>query len=335
MCAATQETTMTAKQRTLPAQERRDPAMNQQTQAAPQQPPATNGGQSPGDGEFQRLLAQDSKRTVYIPLGEQDEVTLNLPVIQRYFSNPTRSGAMPSEPDIRKFIMICKQRRLNPWAGDCFLLGYDTKHGPKFSVIVAQQAILKRAEISPQFDGMESGIVVERNGEIIERPGDLTMDGEKLLGGWAAVYRKDRGKAFYQRLKLQTYQRGTQQWDSDAAGMIVKCSESGALRQAFPSDVGGLYLEQEIRAGEQAPEDTQPTPKPQSAAAQLNARLGQPKEPVKEAVVGTAAPTESQESPPEGSTEGGTEGGTATEGQQETGDENQGREEDEQAEGND
>src|SRR5688572_2077574 len=106
-------------------------------------------------------------------------------------------------------MMICRQRALNPWVGDAYLLGYETRnYGDKWSIVVAIQALLKRAEINAQFDGIESGVVVvTTGGEIIERAGDLFYDGEDLVGGWAKVYRKDRSRPFYQRLRLSTYRR--------------------------------------------------------------------------------------------------------------------------------
>ncbi len=190
----------------------------------------------------------------YTPLAEQQEITLTIRKVRDYLCVPTKSGKMPTEQDCTKYVMMCRQRGLNPWVGDCYLLGYDSEQGPKFSMVVAIQALLKRAELARgaagqgAFDGMESGVVIQREAEIIERPGDLVMEGEKLLGGWAKVYRNDRKIPFYQRLKLQTYQKGTPIWRQDGAGMIAKCASSAALREAFPSDIGGLYVAEEIEA---------------------------------------------------------------------------------------
>lgn len=236
------------------------------------QPPAT------ATADNGQKAAQGGEREIeYIPLGEQTKIKLTVNMVRQFLCVPTKLGHMPSDPDVIKYMMVCRQRNLNPWVGDCFLLGYDTKHGPKFSIVVAIQALLKRADIHPQFDGLESGVVVRRqdSGDVVERPGDLVFDGEDLLGGWALCFRKDRSKAFYQRLRLSTYRRQTQQWDNDSAGMIVKCSEAGALRQAFPSDIGGLYLEQELYEAAGASGRNQPAHEraAQTSAAQLKERL--------------------------------------------------------------
>lgn len=262
------------------------PAQTQQRQA--QQAPwdGRNQAQPPATTEQANgQKAQGGEREIeYIPLGESTKIKLTVNMVRQFLCVPTKLGHMPSDADVVKYMMVCRQRNLNPWVGDCFLLGYDTKHGPKFSIVVAIQALLKRADIHPQMDGLESGVVVRRDdsSEIVERPGDLVFDGETLVGGWALCFRKDRSRPFYQRLKLSTYRRQTQQWDNDAAGMIVKCAEAGSLRQAFPSDIGGLYLEQELyeAAGGSG---RHVEPKPQSSAAQLKERMAG-------SVVGTAPP---------------------------------------------
>ena len=71
-------------------------------------------------------------------------------------------------------------------------------------------------------------------------------EGETLLGGWAKVFRKDRGRPIYKRLKLQTFNTGRSHWAKDPAGMIVKCTEADALRTSFPTHLGGLYTQEEL-----------------------------------------------------------------------------------------
>ena len=254
--------TATRQQAQSPFQERpSQPLTNQPT-------PETN-----GNGQHKAQSAEE--RTIeYVPLGETVSIKLTVDMVRRFLCVPTKSGKLPDDAEVVKYMMVCRQRKLNPWVGDCYLLGYDTQNaGPKFSIVVAVQALFKRAEIAKEFDGIESGVVVvNAANEVIERQGDLVLRGEELVGGWALVYRKDRSKPFYQRLSLGTYNKGTPQWRSDPAGMCVKCAESGSLRQAFPSDIGGLYLEQELHDLAAAPAIEQKPASP-SAGAQLKERL--------------------------------------------------------------
>lgn len=253
------------------------PTLHPGTTAVTQAPPPAQAADHDGKQVLNAIL--EGKSISYTPTAEGQEIFLTVGLVQQHLCVPTRSGKMPGTSDCVKFIMMCKARGLNPWTGDCYLLGYDTQDGPKFSLVVAIQALLKRAELArtldgkAAFDGIESGVVVEQkvttrsvdpetqeefftdSFEIMERPGDLVFHGERLLGGWAKVFRVDRSKPYYQRLKLETYDKGTKIWKQDAAGMLAKCAESGALRQAFPSDLGGMFLANEIEAFAEAAAD--------------------------------------------------------------------------------
>jgi len=116
----------------------------------------------------------------YVPLGEQEAIKITVRQIKQYLATPTRSGVMPNESDCIKFAMLCKARELNPWVGDAYLIGYDTKDGPQFSLITAIQALLKRAEMNSAFDGLEGGIVVMREkGHVEQRIGTIVMEGSR------------------------------------------------------------------------------------------------------------------------------------------------------------
>ena len=186
------------------------------------------------------------REIVFIPFGEREEITLKVGMVKSFFTTPTRAGNVPSDADVIKFMMLCKARELNPWVGDAYLTGYDTQNGPQFSLITAHQAYLKRAEVSPHFDGIESGVIVKTASGIEQREGDFCTSDETLLGGWARVYRKDRAKPFFDSLDVKVYSTGKSRWAKDTAGMIVKCAEGSALRKAFPSQLGGLYHADEM-----------------------------------------------------------------------------------------
>src|SRR6266478_1831753 len=152
-------------------------------------------------------IPSDEKGSIeIIPFGTDERIKLNVAIVQKMVAVRTRTGKLPDTDQCIKFIMLCQARHLNPFEGDAFMLGYDTQSGPQFSLITAHQVFLKRAEASKGFNGMESGVIVKTSEDgIVEREGDLTYDEEKLLGGWAKVYRKDREKPFYRRLKLATF----------------------------------------------------------------------------------------------------------------------------------
>jgi len=195
----------------------------------------------------QAVTKFDDKPITFTPLGETTEISLTPAMIRAHVAVKTRKGATPSNTDLITFLMLCKAGSLNPWTKDAYLVGYDTNDGPVFTLIVAHQALLKRAENSPHYRGMESGVVVtDKDGNTIEREGDLKFAGDRLVGGWAKVYRADRVVATSDRLELSVYSTGRSRWKVDPAGMIVKCAEGSALRKAFPLELGSMYTRAEM-----------------------------------------------------------------------------------------
>lgn len=189
-----------------------------------------------------------AQTVTFIPFGGRSEIELSVAIIKNMIAPRTKKGVAPSDVDCAKFMMLCHARELNPWEGDAFLVGYDKDGGgAEFSMITSHQALLKRAEACDGYDGMESGVVLlTSKNEMIEFVGDIIPAGHKLVGGWAKVYRKDRGRPMYKRIPLDAFQKNNQFWTgAKAAGMIVKCAEADALRASFPSKLSQMYIEGE------------------------------------------------------------------------------------------
>ena len=224
----------------------------------------------------------------YTPVGESEAITLTIERVKEFLCIPTRSGTMPTNSQVMKYMMLCKAQSLNPWVNDAYLVGYDSKDGPSFSLIVSHQALLKRAECSPEYDGLESGVIVKVGDQITERQGKVIYDGEKLIGGWCRVHRKDRKISTYDSVNFKTYNTGRSRWAADPEGMIVKVAEAAALRKTFPSTLAAMYCAEEMeRHKEDARIDSvtastgdqqQPATKPLSRVEQAKAAKAPPVE---------------------------------------------------------
>lgn len=187
----------------------------------------------------------------YVPLGEREAIKISVKLVLKWLMPPTRSGKTATQQDAMKFVMLCRARELNPWVGDAYAVGYDSNDGPVFNLITSVQAMFKRAELHEEYDGIESGVIVRGKGPeaaIEYRDGDFYAEDEVLLGGWAKVYRKDCNRPFYEAVKLSTFSKSTAIWKSNPEGMVSKVAEMGALRKAFPNQLGGLYSREEIDA---------------------------------------------------------------------------------------
>lgn len=197
------------------------------------------------------LVIPDDRSVQYTPLAERDPIVLTIASVMNNVAIHTKKGYKPTVADVVKFMMLCKSRALNPFVGDAYLIGYDSERdGPTFQLITAIQALRKRAELNPQYEGCERGVIVTRGDDMIERVGTMTLKGETLVGGWAKAYRQGYRVPFYETVKLSTYSTGRSRWAKDPEGMIVKCAEAASLRRGFPSDVGGLYVAEEFDSAE-------------------------------------------------------------------------------------
>ena len=218
----------------------------------------------------------------FVPFGAKEKIKLSVAIIQNLVAVKTKSGKTCSDSDAIKFMMMCQARLLNPFEGDAYLIGYDSKDGPTFSLITAHQAFLKRAEVSPEYDGMKSGIIVRQEDALRDLEGDFYEEGQTVVGGWATVYFKNRKQPMHKRIRLQRFQKAWGIWQDDPAGMICKCAEADALRSSFPTMLGGLYLREEVETKKPAfaspefspnpllvekPQPTESSPEPSPAPA--------------------------------------------------------------------
>ena len=216
--------------------------------------------------DFEMLLEKDVKTSVWFePYGSNDEIKLSVPLIRRYIATPAKdkeSGQeiQPSDEECVKFLMLCKARRLNPFEGDAYMVpfwdGRLRRHA--WSLITAHSAFLKRAELHPTYDGMESGVIVQdKDGNVVERHGDFRLNTDTLLGGWAIVHQKGKSHPKVSKVRLATYKKEFGVWMADPEGMICKVAEAQGLRDSFPTMIGGMFLREEMAHDEPASNPTE------------------------------------------------------------------------------
>lgn len=205
------------------------------------------------------LEKREATAVEYVPYGASDKIKMTISIVQNLIAVKTKTGKTCSDRDAIKFLAMCQAKRLNPFEGDAFLIGYDNRDGTAtFALITAHQTYLKRAELHPEFDGMKSGIIVkDEDGSSKDLEGDYFDEGQKVVGGWATVFFKNRKQPMHKRLRLSRFQKPFGVWQEDPAGMICKCAEADALRSSFPTMLGGLYMREEIEI-EKPPQMSRP-----------------------------------------------------------------------------
>ncbi len=174
------------------------------------------------------------------------DITLNYNLVR---SHLVRGNAEVTDTELLNFIAICKYNKLNPFLNEAYLIKFKGTN-PSAQMIVSKEAFMKRAEASPEFEGMKAGIIVKRGEDIVELEGTFCLDTDVLVGAWAEVYRKDRKFPYRSTVSLKEYNKGISVWKEKPSTMIRKTAIVHALREAFPAQLGAMYTQEETHIQE-------------------------------------------------------------------------------------
>ena len=175
--------------------------------------------------------------TEYKVAGELVKLSYN--IVRSYL---TRGNVTVTDQEVAMFISICKYNQLNPFLNEAYLIKFGNNPA---QMIVSKEALMKRAEANPSYDGLEAGLILLRNNEVIEVEGNFHLPTDDILGAWAKVYRKDRSKPFVAKVNLSEYDKKQSSWTDKKATMIGKVAKVQALREAFPVQLGAMYTQEE------------------------------------------------------------------------------------------
>lgn len=177
-------------------------------------------------------------------------VKLDAETVIRYCA---RGNGDITPQEVALFLRTCQAKRLDPLEnGEVYLIKYDDTKPAQ--IVVGKHAYLRRADRNPEYRGKKSGIVIVRDGKVIQKEGCCLYKilNETLIGGWCRVLRRRAGaevdEEFYREVALEEYNSGQANWKVKPATMIEKVAVSQCLRDAFPNDYEGLYSEDEMMA---------------------------------------------------------------------------------------
>ena len=195
------------------------------------------------------VKTQGNKEVAVIYDVDGEQIKLTPKIVQEYIVGTDAEITMP---EFKMFTSLCKARKLNPFLKEAYCIKYGKQPA---QIVVGKDAVLKRAILNPNFDGIESGVIVQsiETGEVIERKGTFYSKAEeKLVGGWARVYRKNWTHPTYCSVSFdevaQTKSDGSlnSNWTGKGATMVEKVAKVRALRETFVEELGGMYEAEEI-----------------------------------------------------------------------------------------
>lgn len=168
-----------------------------------------------------------------------DPVELTIDIVKKYINEKV------TDEEAYKFIQLCKARQLNPFLGQAHLIKKEFTGTAK--MVVGKEGFMERAERDPNYNGFEAGIIVMTKEKTTkDLPGAFHTTDETLIGGWAKVYRTDRTHPIEARVLLKEYDTGKASWARMKATMIRKVPIVQAHREAFPSELSGMYDQSEM-----------------------------------------------------------------------------------------
>lgn len=179
---------------------------------------------------------------------EGSKVKLTPNIVKEFITK----GQEVTLPEFKMFTELCKVRKLNPFLNEAYLIKFGNAPA---TIVVSKDVFQKRADKNPNYDGKESGVITENKetGEIKERIGSFCPLNEKLVGAWCKVYRKDRNHPEHSTISLNEVAKKNSKgeynsnWTSQQGTMLEKVAKVRALREAFPEDFNGMYVEDEMQ----------------------------------------------------------------------------------------
>ena len=183
------------------------------------------------------VATTDKGKVTYQVAGQ--DVNLSYQIVRDYL---TKGNGQVSDQDLTQFISICKYNQLNPFLNEAYLVKFGQQPA---QMIVSKEALMKRAEANEQYEGIKGGVIVLRNNEAVELEGCFYLPTDKLVGGWAEVFRKDRKFPTIAKVRLEEYDKKQSTWSEKQSTMISKVAKVQALREAFPAQLGAMYTREE------------------------------------------------------------------------------------------
>ena len=191
---------------------------------------------------------EKEKQTMIFKVGNED-IKLNPGIVRRYLVN---GQGKVTDQEIVFFMHLCKSRQLNPFIKEVYLIKYGQEPA---TMVVARDALEKRAIKNAQYDGKKVGLYVmdKETKELIRRDGTIYIKSkEEIVGAWCTVYRKDWSNPVTVEVNIDEYigkkkdGSANSNWTNKPVTMITKVAKAQALREAFIEDLEGMYEQEEM-----------------------------------------------------------------------------------------
>lgn len=192
------------------------------------------------------------------------------PVLSREHLEAVKDVIAPgaSDVELELFYHVCTRTRLDPFARQIYALRRRAKNDrgeweEKITFQVSIDGFRLQAQRSGEYEGQTAPEFAGPDGTF--RP--LWLDTKPPVAARVGVYRAGFREPLYAvalwREYVQTTRDGSpsRMWREKPTILLAKCAEALALRKAFPAELSGLYVAEEM-ARDETPHDEPPAPAP-------------------------------------------------------------------------
>jgi len=185
-----------------------------------------------------KVIAKKEEKEIVYEVGG-NEIKLTQGIVKQFI---TRGNGYITASEAVNFMMWCSHNKLDPFNNEAYLVKFGSQAAQQ---LVGKAAFERRAETNPNYEGDRYGVILLRDNKIVEEQGAFKLPTDKLVGAWCEVYVKGRKYPVVAKVSFEEYNKGQSTWKSIT--MIAKVARVQALRNAFPTSLGGLYTEYEIQ----------------------------------------------------------------------------------------
>lgn len=153
---------------------------------------------------------------------------------------------------ITVFARVCSEKNLSPFSKQIHLTKYSTKEGPRYSIITGIDGYRSLASRTGLHAGTEDAKFDLHSDGSFKTAGFLKSSGKMPHSATVTVYKVIAGQrcAFTHTALFAEFSSGQQKWNTMPFQMIAKVAEAFALRKAFPDELAGVSVEEEMGAFE-------------------------------------------------------------------------------------
>lgn len=150
-----------------------------------------------------------------------------------------------SPGDQQVFLHYCQRTQLDPFSKQIYMI----QRGGKWTIQTAIDGFRVIANRRPEYAGQTGPEWCGEDGVWK----DVWVDTRKPpVAARVGVLRSDWSKPIYMTAMFHEFKQSGPKWGTGGGGMpahmLAKCAEAGALRKAFPHDLGGIYTDDEFGA---------------------------------------------------------------------------------------